>query len=347
MKVVFLGTPEFAVPCLEALIKDQSIQVLAVVSQPDKPVGRKQVLSPPAVKVCAEKHHILVLQPENISKDKIALTTLKSIKPDILVTVAYGQILKENVLTLAPNGVVNLHSSLLPDYRGPAPMNWMIINGEKTVGVTSMDTELTVDTGDILMQAETELGENENTEELAKRLSKIGADLLVKTLHDFKKIKPIKQKYGANYPEHKKLAPFMDKKLGLIDFTQEELVLGSANPRQSDFKIVKKNNAQNIHNLVRGTYPWPGASFIHNEQNIKLLETRVCDANLSKEILEAAKEKSKNLSAGHYLGTKDNSLFVNTHDGVLEILKVKPAGKKEMTGKDWVNGTHLYVGNIV
>ena len=164
-----MGTPDFAVPSLETLSKDDCIQVLAVVTQPDKPVGRKKTLTAPPVKVCAEKYHILVLQPEKISKDLIAVETLKLLKPDVIVTVAYGQILKENILDMAPHGVVNLHSSLLPDYRGPAPMNWMIINGEEEIGVTTMDTVLEVDAGDILLQEKSKLGENETTENLLNK----------------------------------------------------------------------------------------------------------------------------------------------------------------------------------
>lgn len=342
MRIVFLGTPDFAVPSLRKLIKDEGIQVLAVITQPDKPVGRHRKLTPPPVKVLAEENHLLVMQPEKISSDHITVETLKTIKPDVLVTAAYGQILKENILDLAPYGVVNLHSSVLPAYRGPAPMNWAIINGESKTGVTTMDTVLKIDAGDILEIAEVDIEENETSEELSQRLAEIGSDLLIQTIHKLGKIKPRAQDREVQASPDRALAPFMDKKLGHIDFKQKEFVLKSPNPKQSDFEIVKENNAQNIHNLVRGTYPWPGAAFEHGEHTVKLLKTKVVKAEQEAEILNG-----KSYKPGQIAGHSDSSIYVQTQNGLLEMLLVKPAGKKEMDAHSWFNGAHLKIGDQI
>lgn len=330
-----MGTPEFAVPSLQKLIENSSIELLAVVTQPDKPVGRKKTITPPPVKVSALKNNIQVFQPEKISKDDKVIAALENLKPDAIVTVAYGQILKDNILNLAPKGVINLHSSLLPAYRGPAPMNWMIINGDKEVGVSTMDTVQEIDAGDILLEAKTELGENETAQELAERLSYIGADLLLKTLTEFDSIKPRKQVYAEDFKPEKKLAPFMDKRLGEIDFARKEFTLKSPNPKQDYFKVTLSNSAQNLHNLIRGVHPWPGAYFVHAEQNIKILKSRV------------SKDPSTQFQAGELASIKDDCFCVQTQEGILEIHKVKPAGKSEMSGKDWINGTHLKPGDAI
>lgn len=335
MKVVFLGTPEIAVPSLQKLIDAPDIEVLAVITQPDKPVGRKQVITPPPIKVLAKENQIPVFQPERISKDLELVEHLKSLNPDVLTTVAYGQILRENILKLAPYGVVNLHVSLLPKYRGPAPINWMIINGEDTVGVCTMNTVLEVDAGDVLMTAKSRLGENESAQDLAERMSFTGADLLLETLQNIKDITPQEQVYPEDHNPETSLAPFMDKKLGEIDFGKTELIYKSANPKQSSFKVTKKNSAQNIHNLVRGTYPWPGAYFWHKDQKIIILRTEVdkdCD------LLNTAE-----LSAGQIvkIDKQEESFSIATQEGILKFLELKPQGKGAMSATAWLNGAHL------
>lgn len=327
-KIIFLGTPQFAVPSLKKLIDASEIEVLAVICQPDKPIGRKQIISPPPTKLLALENGIPVFQPEKISKDEDCLEKLKSLKPDLLVTVAYGQILKENVLTLAPLGVINLHASLLPKYRGPAPINWMIINGEKIVGLSTMQTESGIDTGPMLLKASSELGPEENAEELSERLSRIGASLLLETLLEYENIKAEAQPELSQEESHCQLAPFMNKKLGEIDFKKEFLELSSANPRQHDFKVVLKNSAMNIHNLIRGTYPWPGAYFMHKNTKIIILKTRVGDSTSPKKPSGTIIETSKT----------NNSILVSCQEGTLEIFSLKPEGKKEMTAYEWFNG---------
>lgn len=325
IRIIFLGSPDFALPSLEALINAEDIEVLALITQPDKPVGRKQILTAPPTKILALENEIKVYQPDKISQDQELIKIVKNLKPDFLVTAAYGQILKTNILEIAP--VINLHASLLPEFRGPAPINWMIIHGDTKAGLSTMLTDIGVDTGDILLKQETDLFPSDNAETLTKRLAQMGAPLLLKTLREFKSIKAIKQS-DLNSP--RQLAPFMDKALGQISFVAKEMVLGSANPKQSDFNFVQKNSAANIHNLIRATYPWPGAYFMIDDQKIIILETQISD-QVSKE------------TPGTIVGSdkQKGSITVQTQDGLLEILKLKPQGKSEMRAYDWLNGQRL------
>ena len=182
MKIVFMGTPDYAVKTLEALI-NAGHTVAAVFAQPDKPVGRKQILTPPPVKVCAKTHGIPVFQPRTL-RDGEAEKIIRDIAPDVIAVVAYGKILPTEILTLPRYGCINGHASLLPKYRGAAPIQWCIVNGEKETGVTAMQMDKGMDTGDILKTAVTEIGAEETAGELFERLSVIGAKLLVKTLAD-------------------------------------------------------------------------------------------------------------------------------------------------------------------
>lgn len=330
MKVVFLGTPDFAIPSLQKLINASDLELIALITQPDKAVGRKQIITKPATKIFAEENKIKIYQPEKINNDKELIETIKAAKPDFLVTVAYGQILKKEILEIAP--IINLHASLLPYYRGPAPINWMIVHGEKTVGVSTMLTNEGVDTGDILLQASTGLDQNENAEELSSRLAEIGANLLLKTLVSYGDIEAIKQEDVEE--REKQFAPFMDKNLGKLDFFVEEIVLKSANPKQVDFVVRKENSALNIHNLIRALQPWPGAHFIYNDQKISILKTKVTDQKIQE-------DSGKILKINKDL----NSFELATQRGVLEIISLKPEGRNICSGADWLNGQRLKIGD--
>lgn len=331
-KIIFIGTPEFAVPSLQALYDAEDIEVLAVITQPDKATGRKQIITAPPTKVLAKSFGLTVFQPEKISQDQELISQIKKLKPDYLITVAYGQILKASILELAP--VINLHASLLPEFRGPAPINWMIFHGDKKVGLTTMLTDQGIDTGAMLLQTETDLDENENAAELSLRLSHLGAKLLLKTITEFDKINP-QQQQDLNSP--RQFAPFMDKNLGLINFTAQELILKSANPKQSDFIFKQKNSAKAIHNLIRGSYPWPGAWFIHNAEKIIVLAAKVNN------------KETDGINVGPSTITKVDkkvgSFCVSCIEGELEILKLKAQGKNEMRALDWLNGQRLKPGD--
>ena len=250
MNVVFMGTPDFAVPSLENIAKVHNVQ--AVFTQPDKPVGRKMVLTPPDVKVCAEKLGIPVYQPVKL-KDSESYEIIKELNPDVIVVVAYGQILPENILNIPKYGCINVHGSLLPKYRGAAPIQWSVLNGDKVTGVTTMYMEKGLDTGDILETKEYEIGINDTAGEVFDTLAEMGGKLILDTLEKAEKgqLHPIKQDDSKS-----SYAKMLDKSMCNIDFS--------------------KTNLQ-VHNRVRGLSPWPVASTKLNGKVLKIFETRLAE----------------------------------------------------------------------
>lgn len=250
MNVVFMGTPDFAVPSLENIAKVHNVQ--AVFTQPDKPVGRKMVLTPPDVKVCAEKLGIPVYQPVKL-KDSDSYEIIKELNPDVIVVVAYGQILPENILNIPKYGCINVHGSLLPKYRGAAPIQWSVLNGDKVTGVTTMYMEKGLDTGDILETKEYEIGINDTAGEVFDTLAEMGGKLILDTLEKAEKgqLHPIKQDNSKS-----SYAKMLDKSMCNIDFS--------------------KTNLQ-VHNQVRGLSPWPVASTKLNGKVLKIFETRLAE----------------------------------------------------------------------
>lgn len=250
MNVVFMGTPDFAVPSLENIAKVHNVQ--AVFTQPDKPVGRKMVLTPPDVKVCAEKLGIPVYQPVKL-KDSDSYEIIKELNPDVIVVVAYGQILPENILNIPKYGCINVHGSLLPKYRGAAPIQWSVLNGDKITGVTTMYMEKGLDTGDILETKEYEIGINDTAGEVFDTLAEMGGKLILNTLEKAEKgqLHPIKQDDSKS-----SYAKMLDKSMCNIDFS--------------------KTNLQ-VHNQVRGLSPWPVASTKLNGKVLKIFETRLAE----------------------------------------------------------------------
>lgn len=250
MNVVFMGTPDFAVPSLENIAKVHTVQ--AVFTQPDKPVGRKMILTPPDVKVCAEKLGIPVYQPVKL-KDSDSYDIIKELNPDVIVVVAYGQILPENILNIPKYGCINVHGSLLPKYRGAAPIQWSVLNGDKVTGVTTMYMEKGLDTGDILETKEYEIGINDTAGEVFDTLAEMGGKLILDTLEKAEKgeLHPIKQDDSKS-----SYAKMLDKSMCNIDFS--------------------KTNLQ-VHNQVRGLSPWPVASTKLNGKVLKIFETRLAE----------------------------------------------------------------------
>ena len=252
MNVVFMGTPDFAVPSLKAIAQHHN--VLAVFTQPDKPVGRKMVMTPPDVKVCAQELLIPVYQPEKLREgdnDKL----IRDLKPDVIVVVAYGQILPESILNIPKYGCINVHGSLLPKYRGAAPIQWSVLNGDEVTGVTTMYMEKGLDTGDILLKEEYKIGINETAGEVFDNLASLGGELILKTLDYAEKgmLNPVKQDDSLS-----SYAKMLDKSMCKIDFS--------------------KTNKE-VHNKVRGLCPWPVASTILNGKVLKIFETRLADGN--------------------------------------------------------------------
>jgi methionyl-tRNA formyltransferase len=249
MRLIFLGTPAFAVPTLERIVA-AGHQVLTVVTQPDRPRGRGQHPAPPPVKETALRLGLPVYQPERVRRPEV-VEQLRTLAPEAMVVVGYGQIIPQSVIDLAPLGIINVHASLLPKYRGAGPIQWAIINGETHTGVTTMRIDAGLDTGDMLLKAEIEIRPEETAVELGQRLATMGADLLVKTLDGLAR--------GAITPQPQNsaeatLAPLLKKEDGMIDWSQP---------------------AAAIHNRVRGLQPWPGASTAYRGQALHIWRSRV------------------------------------------------------------------------
>ncbi len=253
MRLVFLGTPRFAVPTLERIV-EAGHHVELVISQPDRPRGRGRETAAPPVKESALRLELPVYQPERVRRPE-AVERLAAIAPEAMVVVGYGQIIPQAVIDIAPLGILNVHASLLPKYRGAAPVQWAIAGGETHTGVTIMRIDAGLDTGDILRVRETEIGPEENAIDLAARLSIMGADLLVETLADLPCITPCKQDFAqATY------APILKKEDGLVDWTR---------------------SAREIHDRVRGFQPWPGAWTRFRGQTLLIWKARVGERDLA------------------------------------------------------------------
>ena len=302
MRIVYLGTPDFAVPTLEALHR-AGHQIVAVYTQPDRPKGRGQEIAAPPVKEAAFRLHLPVHQPEKI---RTCLDELASFSPDIMVVVGYGQIIPQNIIDLPRLGIVNVHASLLPKYRGAAPIQWAIANGERTTGVTTMQINEGLDTGAILLKAETPIDPKETAPELSARLATLGADLCVETLRQLEAgtLSPTPQD-----PALATLAPILTKNDGRLDWNWP---------------------APQIHNHVRGLQPWPGCFSRFRGQPLNIWRTAL-----------GASDAPTGLSPGE-LFLHRRRLFVGTGgNATLELLEVQPPGKKRMHPNDFANGVRL------
>lgn len=293
-----MGTPEFAVPCLTALY--EHCDVIGVVTQPDKPRGRGQKLVPSPVKAWAEAHGLPVWQPKRIKEEDFT-AFLEEQKPDLMVVVAFGQILSQRILDIPPYGCINVHGSLLPRYRGAAPMQWCVIDGEKKTGITTMFMDAGLDTGDMLLKAEFPIGPDTTLEEVHDGLMALGAKVLIDTLEELSAgtLKRIPQTGESNY------APMLTKETGHIHW---------------------QDRAQKIHNLVRGLDSWPGAYTFLAGKKYKIWRTR------------CTTEKTEAQPGTILRADKKEGLFVAAGDGVLEITELQAPGKKRMAAKDYLNG---------
>ena len=301
-----MGTPDFAVPSLRALI-DEGYEVVGVFCQPDRPKGRGHKLAACPVKELAQSAGIPVFQPERIKREE-GVAMLKSCAPDLCVTAAFGQLLSQEILDIPPLGTINVHSSLLPRHRGSAPINWSIIKGDQVTGVTTMFTDKGMDTGDILLTRETPIGRTENAGELTDRLAVMGAQLLIETIRALEAgtLLRIPQDHEAATYE-----PKMDKELGRIDWSRP---------------------AQELDWLVRGTTPWPGAFTPLGEQTIKVFELTILDGAASGapgEIIAADAKRGLVVSCGD-------------HDVLLA--QIQMPGAKRMNAKDYLRGHTMETG---
>ena len=304
MKIVFMGTPDFAVPSLEALIDKFGVE--AVFTQPDRPRGRgkKMVFSP--VKEIAVKHDIKVFQPEKLKDDIEAVEYLKELKPDFIIVVAFGQILTKEVLDIPKYGCINLHASLLPMYRGAAPLNWVIINGEEKTGNTTMLMDVGLDTGDMLLKDEGEITKNMTSGELHDILMNRGGELLIKTIEGLAEgsITPEKQEGETCY------AKMLSKETGKINWN---------------------NSAQDIHNLIRGLNPRPIAHTTYKGEPMKIYESEV--------LLQ-----SSNKEPGVIIEVNKKGMKVSTGNGILLVKKIQFPNGKPLTIEQYINGKEIEVG---
>lgn len=303
MRVVFMGTPDFAVPCLTALL-EKGHEVAGVYTQPDKPQGRKMTLTAPPVKALAQARGIPVFQPENFKNEA---ETLAQLAPEVIVVVAYGKLLPQYVLDLPPRGCINVHGSLLPRWRGAAPIQWSVIAGDRTAGVTTMQMNAGLDTGDMLLKYETEIGARETAGELFDRLSEAGAALLCETLDRLGEITPEKQdETAACY------ASMLNKDIARIDWTRP---------------------AREIDCLIRGLNPWPVALTALEGTRMKVYAA---------EEASGAGAPGTVLSADAKTG-----LTVACGDGALRLTEIQLVGGKRMAAGDYLRGHTVPVGTVL
>ncbi len=304
MRIVFMGTPDFSVPCLQALI-DDGHDVCAVFTQPDKPKGRHGILPQPPVKELALKYNIPVYQPKTLRTDE-AKELFKSLDAELAIVVAYGKILPDELLHTPKYGCINMHASLLPKLRGAAPIQWAVITGEKRTGVTSMQMDAGIDTGDMLLSKSVDIGENETAEELHDRLSVLGAEVMRETISALQagELHPVKQ--DDKQSTH---APILTKELSKIDWN---------------------DTAQHIHDKIRGLYSWPGATCEFKGKVIKIHSSRLAGECSGKpgEVSES-----------------DKRLVVCCGDGnAVEILVLQAPGKRAMPAGDFLRGNPIEKG---
>lgn len=310
MKAIFMGTPDFAVPCLAALC--EVAEVTAVITQPDKPKGRGKQMQPTPVKVEAMARNIPVYQPEKVKTPEFT-AKLKEMAPDIIIVVAFGQILSQEILDIPKYGCVNVHASLLPRYRGAAPIHWSIINGEKETGVTTMYMNAGLDTGDMLLKSHVDITPDMTTGELHDILMAQGSELLKETVHQIEAgtiKREVQDDSVSNY------AKMLNKETGHIDWSW---------------------SAERLHNLIRGLNSYPVAWSTLKDKTYKIWLSRVA---------ESGKYNVGNAEAGQVVAVDKKGFAVATGDGVLEIIEIQPPSKKKMSGGDFVRGHGVDVGDI-
>ena len=317
MKIIFMGTPDFAKESLQA-IYEANHEILAVVTNPDRPKGRgmKMVASP--VKEYAISKQLTVYQPEKVRNNNEFIEKMKNLKPDVIVVVAYGKILPKEILEIPPLGCINVHASLLPKYRGAAPIQWVVLNGDKTTGVTTMYMDEGMDTGDMILTEKVDIGEDETTGELWDRLSKIGARLLVETLNRIENGTATRIKQGKDFS----VAPMLNKDMARIDWENQ--------------------TAQEIKNLVRGLNPIMGAYTFLEGKKIKFWKVDVAkeeELNIENEKVLEYKEKQEKAKNGTViLSDGKKGIFIKTKQGILKVIEIQGENAKRMMIQDYLRG---------
>lgn len=311
MNIVFMGTPDFAVESLSK-IYENGHKILAVVSQPDRPAGRNMKLMPTPVKAYAEEKGLKVYQPEKIRKDEELYEILKSLKPDVIVVVAFGQILPQRILDIPKFGCVNVHGSLLPKYRGAAPIQWSVINGEEITGITTMYMDAGMDTGDMIQKLEVKIDSDDTFGTLYDKMKAAGGKLIIETLEKIAEGSANRTKQ----PEDFTMAPMIEKSMGNIDWN---------------------NSSIKIRNLIRGLNPMPGAFTTINGEKMKIWKA---------EYVEGI-EKAEGIIPGTVIeANRKDGLLIATGDGVLEITEIQMPNSKKMLARDYFNGHTISKGSL-
>ena len=308
MRVLFMGTPDIATGCLQKLI-DEKYEIIGVVTQPDKPQNRGKKIGMPPVKELALKYDIKVYQPIK-ARDEEFVKTLEELNPDIIVVVAFGQILPKSILDIPKFGCINVHVSLLPKYRGAAPINWVIINGEEKTGVTTMYMDEGLDTGDIILTEEFNLDDEITAGELHDKMKDIGADVLIETLRQIEN--GTAPRIPQNHEEFT-YAPMMNKALGEIDWSK---------------------SAREIHNLVRGVNPWPSAYTIYEGCTMKIWKTKVLNETSDK-------------NPGTVINVDKEGIKVSTKDNVILIEEIQMPGKKRVLVSEYIKGNSISTNTVL
>ena len=311
MRVLFMGTPDFAEESLRSLV-EAKYDIIGVVTNPDKPKGRgmKMIASP--VKEYALQKGLKIYQPEKVRKNTEFIEEIKKLNPDVICVVAYGKILPKEILEIPKLGCINVHGSLLPKYRGAAPIQWAVLNGDEVTGITTMYMDEGMDTGDMILKQEVEIGEDETTGELWDRLSKIGGELLVKTLKEIEKGTAPRQKQGNDFT----LAPMLSKDMAKIDWN--------------------KKTAQEIKNLVRGLNPIMGAYTFLNGKKIKFWKV---DLAKEDEIIAENLDFLKNGAV--LLADSKDGLYIKAKEGIIKVLEIQGENAKRMPIQDYLRGNPI------
>ncbi len=304
MNIIFMGTPDFAVESLKK-IYENGHNVLAVVSQPDRPSGRGMKLKPTPVKEYAESKSLKIYQPEKVRKNIDFIELLKSLKPDVIVVVAYGQILPEEILNIPKYGCINVHGSLLPKYRGSAPIQWSIINGEEKTGITTMYMDKGMDTGDMILKEEVIITDDDTFGTLYEKLKKVGGKLILQTLEKVSEEMAPRQKQ----PEDFSLAPMIEKNMCRIDWNK---------------------SAREVRNLIRGLNPMPGA---YTSLDDKIYKIWMCEI--------VNEEQTNELPGTIICATVRDGLCVATGKGVISITEIQAPNSKRMSIKDYLRGNKI------
>lgn len=309
LKIVFMGTPDFARDSLNALVENGH-NILSVITTPDKQKGRGMKVIPSPVKEYAMQKKLDIKQPEKIRNNDEFINEIKKLNPDLICVVAYGKIIPEEILSIPRFGCINVHPSLLPKYRGAAPIQWAIINGDKETGVTTMYMDKGMDTGDMILKKKVNIEDNETSGELWDRLSKIGADLLIETIKKIENGTVTREKQSNDFS----MAPMLSKEMAKIDW--------------------KKKSAIEIKNLVRGLNPIMGAYTFKSDKIIKFWKVDVIKDNISEDVESGTVIKSN----------EKEGLFIKTNNGILSVLEIQGENSKRMNIKDFLRGNKIEVG---